>query len=159
SANMSLASAPTSRLGATGERDEAEATWLHADPVRLETSTDGLILRAARRWSTNELDIVGKLFTEHLRHAHMSWHVAGGQTFIRSASRLQVRTVSPRRAANRSLRDLLPSDGAAPLLRRVMTELQMLIHEKFADQSAPNAVWLWGAGSFGTTIAESSDGS
>src|SRR5215831_10745617 len=55
SAASQLASAPTTRLGATGEHDDA--TWLHVDPVRLETSVDGLVLRAARPWSAPELEI------------------------------------------------------------------------------------------------------
>ncbi len=80
-------------------------------------------------------------------------HAAQGGWFIRSARALQAMTSSPQAAATNDLQAMMPRGADAPGLRRLMTELQMLLHEHPVNEArarrglpAINALWLWGAG-------------
>jgi hypothetical protein len=76
----------------------------------------------------------------------MRWIVAGEQSFLQVNAPLLAQTVAARYAMTGELQDAQPAGPGATTLRRVMTELQMLMHEKLTYASAPNAVWLWGGG-------------
>jgi hypothetical protein len=108
-------------------------------------STQGLTLDRVGSWSAAQLRDVEALLQQHLEHANMHWRVGGGRAFLRRAVPMDVGTVAPRRAKRGELRDSLPQGQEAAELKRLMTELQMLLHEKLGP-SAPNAIWLWGAG-------------
>jgi len=137
-------SAPLTWLGASGEIETG--TWLLADPVFLAMSSLGLALNLSAPWSASNLAAVGFLVREHLAAEQLEWRVAGGQAFIHRIAPLDVQTVSARHAAQGELQESLPTGNDATTLRRVLTELQMLIHEKVTDPAAPNAIWLWGGG-------------
>ncbi len=66
---------------------------------------------------------------------------------------LSARTVAPERAFSASLSQALPSGEHGAELRRLLTELQMVLHEHPLNEArarrgvpTANAVWLWGAG-------------
>jgi hypothetical protein len=140
-------SAPFTWLGTGLEGSDAErGTWLHADPVRMETSTDGLALQLCE-WPDDIGNVVPGLRT-HLAEAGIEWHMAAGRAFIHSATEMAV-TMPSARQATHAVREALPQGPHAVRLRRLLTELQMLMHDKFAhnqERISPNAVWLWGAG-------------
>jgi hypothetical protein len=136
-------SAPLTWLGATGAKEEG--MWLHADPAWMSMSAQGLTLDRVHLWSAAQLPAIEALLQDHLAHASMRWRVGGGRAYLRRTAPLDASTTSPRHAAHGELRDKLPRGRDAAELRRLMTELQMLLHDKFGP-SAPNAIWLWGAG-------------
>jgi len=142
-------SAPLAWLGASGEIETG--TWLHADPVFLAMSSQGLALNLSAPWNASTLSAVEFLVRDHLAAEQLAaeqleWRVAGGQAFIHRIAPLDVQTVSARHAAQGELQESLPTGNDATTLRRVLTELQMLIHEKLTDPASPNAIWLWGGG-------------
>jgi hypothetical protein len=137
------ASAPLTWCGAGGESEPG--TWLHADPVRLEMIATGLALQAVSSCNV-ELNTIETELRQHLAASGLQWRSRKQNGFIYSPAPLQVRTVSPHYAATMSLREALPEGPDARVLRKLMTELQMVLHNKFQDASAPNAIWLWGLG-------------
>ena len=136
-------SAPVTWYGATGER--VTGTWLHADPVFLTPSAQGLELQRAPPWTPEQLNRVTSLVSEHLAADGITWHALGEQSFIQMSGALSVRTESMRAAEHMPLPEVLPSGTDATRLRQAMNDVQMLLHEKL-DANAPNGVWLWGAG-------------
>ena len=76
-----------------------------------------------------------------------------GDWLIGLAQPIDAHTVTPQFARAHDLNVALPQGKDAGMLRRLMTELQMLLHEHpvndmRAARGAPtaNAVWLWGGG-------------
>jgi len=136
-------SAPITWLGATGER--ISGTCVHADPVFLTLSAQGMTLQPAPAWTSDQAAQVESLVSEHLQACGMTWRVAGTRTYLHVMPTIDVRTVCPRAAACSPLADVLPSGPDAVRLRQAMNEVQMLIHERL-DAAAPNGIWLWGSG-------------
>jgi len=145
-------SAPLTWLGAGGVGEPG--AWLHADAVKLAVTAHGLSLERVSAWDASSLASVAALVREHLAALQMSWRSVGAQVFLHRRTPLSVHTVSTRHAACGELHELQPHGPDAAQLRRVMTELQMLLHEKLAYANAPNAIWLWGAGELPTLPAK-----
>jgi hypothetical protein len=139
-------SAPLTWLGATGS---PPPFCLHAQPVALSTSSQGLSLRLAQPWSEGTLAAVEKCISGHLAELNLRWRVAGGQAFIHSDRILNVHTTSAQQAVREILRDAMPSGADAVVVRRWMNDLQMLMHDRF-EHADFNALWLWGVGSITT---------
>jgi hypothetical protein len=137
-------SAPLTLLGAGC--DPERGTWLHAEPVVQAISAYGLTMSLCGRQNAASMAEIELLLRDHLAAAQMSWHVVGGRSYLRINSTIDARTVSARQATVGELQDALPTGPDATILRRAMTELQMLLHEKLNHPLAPNAVWLWGGG-------------
>lgn len=141
-------SAPVTWLGATGQR--VTGAWLHADPVFLAPSAQGLELQPAPPWTREQLNSATSLVSEHLAAHGMTWHALGERSFIQVSNVLDTRTESVRAAARMSLTEAMPTGVDAKRLRQAMNDVQMLLHDKLGygtlDVRAPNGVWLWGAG-------------
>jgi hypothetical protein len=138
---------PSARLtwvGLGGESDDG--TWLHADPIRFEMSNEGMKAALARAWSSAERSVVEKLLINHVEDERMSMRIMNSRVFLHSTTRLNIETIAPHEALRRPLQEALPQGADAAQLRRLMTELQMLLHEKISEDAA-NAIWLWGAAS------------
>jgi hypothetical protein len=72
--------------------------------------------------------------------------------YVHCARELQVITYSPRGGFATRLYDIMPQGTDGPDLRRLMTEVQMVLHEHPVNQQraqrgvpALNALWFWGA--------------
>ncbi|RPH53100.1 MAG: hypothetical protein EHM84_04500, partial [Lysobacterales bacterium] len=81
---------------------------------------------------------------------------ADGAWLLRSERLLEVETATPAAVVIRGIDAAMPKGRDAAALRRLLTELQMLLHEHpvnlaRARRSAPavNAVWLHGVGAVG----------
>jgi hypothetical protein len=96
--------------------------------------------------SAASLAQIASLVRDHLAASQMFWEVVQGRTYLRCHSSVDARTVAVSQATLGELREAVPTGPSAKILRRAMTELQMLLHEKIPDPLAPNAFWLWGAG-------------
>jgi hypothetical protein len=138
---------PSATLTLTGAgHDLKPGTWLHAELVSQALSANGLTMTLSNNQIPATHDEIDLLVRDHLAAAHMDWQVVKGRSYLRFHTPIDARTVSARQAMLGELREALPAGPDATILRRVMTELQMLLHEKLADPGAPNAVWLWGGG-------------
>lgn len=77
-----------------------------------------------------------------------------GHWYLHGASTLSLTTYSPRAGFATRLYDIMPQGADGAELRRLMTEVQMMLHEhpvnqQRARQGVPglNAAWFWGAAS------------
>ena len=148
-------SAATMLAGASGERPAG--FWLRAQPIHFAAGLDRLttvVLRGEARMNAAERALLDPLFSEHLQSTGLELHHASDHEWLlRSEQPLQVETVSPEFAAANPRAEILPRGRDAGGLRRLMTELQMLLHEHRANVSrqargapAINAVWIHGEG-------------
>lgn len=86
----------------------------------------------------------------HLASAGYELHAGGAEWRVRCPRRLDARTLPPAIAFEASLKDALPCGTDAAELRRLMTEMQMLLHEHpvnlsraRAQRPAANGTWMW----------------
>ncbi|HEY5809680.1 MAG TPA: hypothetical protein VIT67_17015 [Povalibacter sp.] len=148
------ASGPVSALGA-GLRD-ITGCWMHAEPIHFAAGLDRLTFVAL----TDEAQVTGaerealaRTLLPQFPADGFTLHAAHDRWFIQAERNLQVQTSSPEAAASGELPSMMPRGADAPRLRRLMTELQMMLHEHPVNERraarglpAINALWLWGAG-------------
>ena len=150
-----FASAPASALG-SGIAQPGEY-WMQLEPVHFAAGLDRLTflpLTDAAGILAAERASLEPLLAEHLRSCGMDLHVlADGSWAVRCERELQVETSSPDAASAHELDLVMPRGPDAGELRRVMTELQMLLHDHPVNDArarrglpAINAVWVWGSG-------------
>lgn len=141
---------------AVGMSHQPGGYWIHAEPVHFAAGLDRLsflTLTDEARVSDAERRALFDQLAPTFASGDFVLHASGTEWFIRSARPLQVVTSTPEAAATNDLQSVMPRGSDAPALRRLMTELQMLLHEHPVNESrarrglpAINAVWLWGSG-------------
>lgn len=151
------ASAPTSLAA---HRADAAGYWMHAEPVHLAAGLDHLVfvaLRGALAATAAERAALREPLAEHLQHAGLTLHDDGHGWLVRAPAALELTTSCPEAAEAMSLEHSLPAGPDAGPIRRLMTELQMVLHEHPVNEQraarglpAINAIWLWGGGTPGT---------
>lgn len=157
-------SAAVIRTGLTGER--ASGFWLRAQPIHFAAGLDRLTtvpLQGAARMSVAERQALVPTLVDHLQSTGMQLHEgADGEWLLRSEEPLQVQTVTPEFAASNPHAEILPRGRDAGGLRRLMTEMQMLLHEHPVNTQrqarglpALNAIWIHGEGILSDVTAES----
>lgn len=142
------------RTGSTNER--AAGFWLRMQPMHFMAGLDRIttvVLRGAGRMTPAERSSLDPVFAEHLQPAGLELHAADDEWLLRSASPLKLQTVTPEFAAANPHSEILPRGADAGPIRRLMTEMQMLLHEHPVNarreaRGAPaiNAVWVHGEG-------------
>ncbi len=149
---------PSAAVTRTGDTQElARGFWLHAQPMHFSAGLDRLsavLLQGESRVAPAEQAQLVPTLAAHLRSAGFELLVsAGGEWLVRCDRALEVATVSPEFAAAGELEQALPRGPDAPALKRLMTELQMLLHEHPVGTQrqrrgvpAVNAIWFHGAG-------------
>lgn len=147
-------SAAVMRTGLTNER--AAGFWLRVQPIHFIAGLDRIttvVLRGAGRMNEAERSSLDPVFAEHLQSVDLELHAASDEWLLRSAAPLKLQTVTPEFAAANPLSDILPRGADAGPIRRLMTEMQMLLHEHPVNErrqarGAPaiNAVWVHGEG-------------
>lgn len=104
--------------------------------------------------SVAERESLTPMLVDHLRSTGFELHDGfNGEWLLSSEAPLQVQTVTPEFAAANPSEDILPRGRDAGGLRRLMTELQMLLHEhpvntqrQLRGLPALNAIWVHGEG-------------
>jgi hypothetical protein len=149
---------PSAAVTYTGDVGEpARGFWLHLQPMHFVAGLDRLtavVLHGANDVSRAELVELEPTIGAHLRTAGMHLVTTSHDDWlVRSERPLDVQTVTPESAAANPLEQVMPRGRDAPALRRLMTELQMLLHEHPVNverlrRAVPeiNAVWFHGAG-------------
>lgn len=137
--------------------------WLHAEPVHFVAGLDRLsflTLQGEAAVSDAERAALEPLLAEHLRASDCELHSISSpaRTWLIAAGRsFNAVTLCPDAAAANELDQVMPHGPDGGALRRLMTELQMLLHEHPVNDvrarrglPAINAVWLWGGGAIDT---------
>jgi hypothetical protein len=157
------ASAPVSIMGASPTPEPGY--WMHAELLHLAAGMDSLTcvpLRSHAAIHARERDELEGSIADHLRSHGLALHAnSSAGWMVAFERRLDAATVSPEAAARSDLAEAMPRGRDAGMLRRLMTELQMLLHEHpvntrraRTDLPAINAVWLWGGGEIATPSAQ-----
>ena len=110
-----------------------------------------------------EREALAPMLAEHLQSSGLELHGASeGEWLLRSPRPLHVQTVSPEFAAQHPREEILPRGSDAGPLRRLMTEMQMLLHEhpvnaqrQARGRPVINAVWIHGEGMLGDVSSAS----
>lgn len=148
---------PSAPVSAIGNSDAlAEGFWLHAEPVHFVAGLDRLsflALNGEAGVSEVERSALEPVLAEHLGASGFALHSGDGEWLVRSERVLAVQTACPEAAAGNELERVMPHGPDAGDVRRLMTELQMLLHDHPVNEArarrglpAINAVWLWGGG-------------
>lgn len=150
-----FASAPVSALGS--RLAHAGEYWMHLEPVHFAAGLDRLAylpLAGETRILEAERTSLAGVLDEHLQSLGMQLHTLSDGTWCaRRTPAFAVATSNPEAAAANELQLALPRGADAGAVRRLMTELQMLLHDHPVNASrarrglpAINAVWVWGQG-------------
>jgi hypothetical protein len=149
---------PSAAVTRTGDiAQPARGFWLHLQPMHFVAGLDRLtavVLHGSNDVSRAELAELEPIIAAHLRTAGMQLVTTSHDDWLVHSERtLDVQTVTPEAAAATPLEQAMPQGRDAPALRRLMTELQMLLHEHPVNvarlrRGLPeiNAVWFHGAG-------------
>ncbi len=144
-------------LCALGSGLDASGVWMHAEPVHLVAGLDRLTFVDLQRHaplSVEERSALAQVLGAQFPHAQFTWHATAQSWLIRSERALEVLTSTPEAAAVHELAEVLPRGKDASELRRLMTEMQMALHDHPVNTArernglpTANAIWLWGLGS------------
>lgn len=154
-----VASAPVSALGAALI---GEGSWLHAQFVHFAAGLDHLVLvplHGSQALEPTDATALQRDLAAHVREESYEWRTAGARHFLHTTAHLQADTCAPDAATRLSLVDAMPRGASGRTLRRLMTELQMQLHEHPVNRAREragllpaNGVWLWGLGEQSTAV-------
>lgn len=146
---------PEGAVTAAADLGVREGCWLKATPLNFAAGMSNLAasaLAGAHAVSAEERLQLGETLAAHLHSAGFQLEETGGQWVVRAPETLNAVTRRPE-LAMRDLDSAMPTGMDAPVLRRLMAELQMLLHEHAVNQRrarrgapAVNAIWLHGIG-------------
>jgi hypothetical protein len=133
-----------------------EHFWFRADPVHLHADRDRLVMFALNATPLSGL-AAGSYVDAFNRHfSGEGWQLFAPRPmhwYLRAPRPLAVRTRPLRQVDGSSVEPSLPSSSDARVLRRLMAEAEMLMHESLsADRvdtpggQAPNSLWVSGGG-------------
>ncbi|HEY6644013.1 hypothetical protein [Povalibacter sp.] len=150
-----LGIAPDSVGSAAVSMSGHDGYWFAAEPVHFAAGLDRLTfltLTEEARVTDAERSELFETLSSSFTSGDFVLQAAGGEWFVRAARPLQVVTSTPEAASSNELQSVMPRGADSPVVRRVMTEMQMLLHEHPVNEArarrglpAINAVWLWGS--------------
>jgi len=149
-------SAPLVRIGETGQI--TTECWAQLQCVHFAAGMNemrGVLLAGNARVTANEQSELTATIAAHLSADGYELVARGcGEWLVRCPRPIQARTLAPDVAFRGPLHRALPNGKDAASLRRLMTEMQMLLHEHPVNAAraqrgvpAVNAIWFWGLGS------------
>jgi hypothetical protein len=121
------------------------ATCLVATPVTLRAGLRDVRLAALPAAAPARLAALALRFNADFGGTPATLEVADGTLLLRHAAPLAVETHDPEPLQGADIGAALPGGADGARLRRLMTELQMWLHDSPADDGI-NGLWLWGAG-------------
>lgn len=149
-----LSLAPYSLRGDGGE--PADHVWARADPVHLRVHGDRLVLADAARLAltADEAREYVAALSPHFAADGMAFFAPVPQRwYVRLPAEPRLVAPPTSEVAGRSIESFLPAGTEGGHWRRMVNEVQMLLHEhpcnrarESRGQLAINSVWLWGAG-------------
>jgi hypothetical protein len=150
-------SAPVAALSIDGSWSSCEfSDWLHAEPVHLSAGMSEVSLvplQPSFQLTEQERDALTPAIRAHVVDEGFELRANGKGWLIGSQHPLKVSTVCIDYAMRNEWGDVLPRGDDAGRARRLMTELQMLLHEHPVNEArvargipVVNSLWLWGNG-------------
>ncbi|MDE2069650.1 MAG: hypothetical protein KGJ04_00080 [Gammaproteobacteria bacterium] len=141
-------------LGLAGARNPGH--WWRADPVHLLVDRDQVVMLPHHTLGVTPEEARALAASINACYAddHMAletprpdaWH-------LRTPQAWHCRTWDPARVEDWAITEFMPSGAAAEPVRKLMTEIQMLLHthpvnqaREAAGQPTINSVWIWGGG-------------
>jgi hypothetical protein len=154
---LSLEPVPSAPVSAAGAGLPSESgQWLHAQFVHFAAGLNELVLvplDGAQALSSTAQNELRSHLRDHVREASFEWLSVGDRDWLRTTADLSADTCAPQAATRLPLIEAMPRGRDGRALRRLMTELQMQLHEhavnverERAGQLSANGVWLWGLG-------------
>lgn len=139
---------------------EPPGFWMRLEPVHMVAGLDRVnitTLTPEAQLSADEHAELQPLLDEYLAELALEPHATHAHGWLVSSERsLDVHCVTPEYAAMQPNAQVLPTGADAGALRRLMTELQMLLHEHPLNQRRQrrglpqvNALWFHGEGALG----------
>jgi hypothetical protein len=138
---------------------------LRADPVHLVLDRDQLVLRGPETLSLSQVEadrLAGELNTVF---AEDDWHIEAltpGRWYLHLPEVPRLRTYDLQQLRGRSIGDRLPDGPQGKYWRRIMNEIQMVLHtsevnreRQAAGQLPVSSLWFWGGGKMPTTHGHS----
>lgn len=133
-----------------------ETCWAHADGVHFSAGLNdlaGLQLRGHAGIMDEEHAALSESLRAHLGVDCELHSLRPGNWLLKFPRVLDAQTQAPQHAFRGPLQDALPSGLDGAQLRRLMTELQMVLHDTAVNDArarrgvpAINAIWIWGLG-------------
>ncbi|HEY4370482.1 MAG TPA: hypothetical protein VGN52_00965 [Burkholderiales bacterium] len=138
------------RLGAAPAGD---AYWLCADPIYLQLDGDRLLFDPADADidAAQSAHLIAALNAQLQGEGMELRAVTPARWVLRMPRALAVATPSPMEAAGMPAMAVLPTGADAGAVRRLSSEMQMLLHQAAAQDpraGAINSLWLWGGGNW-----------
>lgn len=136
--------------------DPGDGFWFCATPVSLQPDRDQLLLFDLQEHAPPQsmVDAIARQFNKHFEG--QGWRLEAPQPmrwYLRSPQVLDVQTVAIGEVSGQSLDGKGPSGPDARMLRQVLTETEMLLHQLTTDtfggrvQAFPaNGLWVHGGG-------------
>lgn len=136
-------------------------SWARARPVHLVAAMDHLRLAPpeALDLGAEEAAALLESLNAHLAGSGLRLHaVQPDEWLLEYAREIDCVNAAPDLAADSNLREFQPQGADAGEIRRLQTELQMLLHEHPVNEArarlgrpAANSLWLWGFGTVPVT--------
>jgi hypothetical protein len=149
--SQGLASASLTRRGSGAEWQKGSC--LHVEPIHLAAGLDDLRLMFPPPMSTEENDALFASMQLLMSLAGFELHRSeqSDRWFMWCANQYGWHTYSPRSGFAGRLQDIMPRGDHAAELKRLMTEMQMLLHDHPVNQQRQrrgiptiNSLWFWG---------------
>lgn len=148
-------------LCALGAGIDERTDWLHAEPIHLAAGMNEVTLvplTADAAPTTAERNALTAVMQAHMTSAGLELRAsAANEWLIGSKQPFKVQTVCAEYAMRNEWNAVLPQGEGAGQVRRLMTEIQMLLHEHSINEARSarglptvNALWLWGDGQIET---------
>lgn len=160
-----LPSAALSQLGESGRIPPATEYWAHLECVHFAPGMSDVAaaaLAGAAALTEQDRAELAATLGPHLASSGYELVTGRAEWRVRCPRALEVQTLPPALAFEAPLKEALPSGADAAELRRLMTEMQMLLHEHPVNARrargglpAANATWMWSVASLAREISSS----
>jgi hypothetical protein len=149
-------SLPSAALALLGHGiDPASDCWVHADPVNLQADMDRAILSDSQTLHirADEAEKLVSELNDHFAVDGFSIVMADENNWFIKLDNCGLQTTPLHMAVGRNINHLLPTGEVAARWKRILNEIQMLLHMSKVNQqredrgvAAVNSLWLWGEG-------------
>ena len=135
--------------------DPGKHCWIHADPVNLQADMDRAVLSDAQtlQIGQDEAEALVAELNSHFSADGICVMMADENNWYIRLDECDLVTTPLHEAVARNINPLMPTGKAAGEWRRLLNEMQMLLHISEVNQRreqngvAPvNSLWLWGEG-------------
>lgn len=141
--------------------------WLRADPVHLKVERSEVILADSGTFSISrqEADAFAEALNRNLHEQGLLLYpLTPERWYLRLEKAPRIATRPLPSSAGRNISNLLPEGGEGAAWRRLLNEIQMLLHTHPLNEEREargelqvNSVWLWGGGTFPEVVGKPFD--